>query len=51
MAVIRRLLALFRKPDARALLIARRAERIHNRKRFNADRYIAVHSILGKRNV
>ena len=49
MAVIRRILSLFRKHDDGAILIARRAERIHNRKRFNADRYIAVHSILARK--
>ena len=46
--MIRRLLSLFRKPSV-SVHIARRAERIHNRKREAADRYIAVHSVLGRK--
>ena len=49
MAIIKRLLSVFRrkakKPDTYTL-IARRAERVSNRKRDAADRYIAVHEAL-----
>jgi hypothetical protein len=47
MAVIQRILALFRpKKQDVSTLIARRAERVSNRKRDAADRYIAVHEAL-----
>jgi hypothetical protein len=44
--MIRRFLAIFRRKRNVSSLIARRAERVSNRKRSAADRYISVHEAL-----
>ena len=48
MALLNRIIALFRRKTDVDSIIARRAERVSNRKRSAADRYIAIHTALGR---
>lgn len=48
MTIIRRLMAVFRRPRPDVAMIARRAMRLHNRRPDAAKRYEDKHMILSK---